>query len=277
MERLCKDMLHTALIYMFAGALLTFQGATSHAAEPWAVSAGTDGVITVLFFGDSLTAAYGLAPEQGFSARIRDKVSGAPIRVVTAGVSGETTAGGVRRIGWLLKRRIDVMVLALGGNDGLRGIDPESMRANLQAIIDRARRVYPRVEVIVAGMEAPPNMGTQYTNRFRGVFTDVAAANSALLIPFLLEGVAAVPELNLPDGIHPNAEGHQIVADHVWEVLGPLLKSMLSRRLEKGDDSQILENRKQEEEKEHGGQKNHQSQSLVTDHSHGTRYDTLLH
>lgn len=187
----------------------------------------------MLFFGDSLTAAYGLAPEQGFAGLIREKVAGlsSPVDVVIAGVSGETTAGGVRRIGWLLRRDIDVMVLALGGNDGLRGIDPESTRDNLQKIIDQVRQVNPGVKMIIAGMEAPPNMGADYTADFRRVFREVAEANDASLIPFLLEGVAAVPELNLPDGIHPNPEGHRILAANVWKVLGPMLEVMLEETM----------------------------------------------
>jgi acyl-CoA thioesterase-1 len=249
-------MLLQVFIYMFAGALVTFQGGAAEAADRTPVHCETNAPITVLFFGDSLTAARGLAPEQGFAGLIREKVAGFsyPIRVIIAGVSGETTAGGVRRIGWLLRRKIDVMVLALGGNDGLRGIDPQSTRKNLQEIIDLARRSNPRVKLIVAGMEAPPNMGTDYTSSFRRVFKDVAAANDAALIPFLLEGVAAVPELNLPDGIHPNVEGHKIVAKNVWKVLGPLLESMSAgaghgddphkkgTASKKGDDAEILEN-----------------------------------
>lgn len=243
-------------IYMFAGALVTFQGVIAEAMDQTALHRETKAPITVLFFGDSLTAAHGLAPEQGFAGLIRKKVAGysCPINVMIAGVSGETTAGGVRRIGWLLRRKFDVMVLALGGNDGLRGIDPQSTRKNLQEIIDRVRKWNPHVKLIIAGMEAPPNMGTDYTSSFRRVYKDVAAANDAALIPFLLEGVAAVPELNLPDGIHPNVEGHRIVAKNVWRVLGPLLKSMLagtehgsgSQKREsaskKGQDSEILEN-----------------------------------
>jgi acyl-CoA thioesterase-1 len=243
-------------IYMFAVALITFQGLTAEAADQKAVHCETRVAITVLFFGDSLTAAHGLALEQGFAGLIRKKVArfSYPIHVIIAGVSGETTAGGVRRIGWLLRRKIDVMVLALGGNDGLRGIDPRSTRENLQEIIDRVRKSNPHVRVIVAGMEAPPNMGSDYTNSFRRVFKDVAAANDAALIPFLLEGVAGVPKLNLPDGIHPNVEGHKIVADNVWNVLGPLLESMSAGARKrnapqnkgiaskKGDDSEILEN-----------------------------------
>lgn len=254
-----KDVLQLSLLYMFAGAWITFQVAIL----PVMVNGGENvkgaSAITVLFFGDSLTAAYGLGPEQGFPGLIQNRVAGLipPVRVIIAGVSGETTAGGVRRIGWLLKRKIDVLVLALGGNDGLRGIDPSSTRGNLQEIINRARTANPSLKVILAGMEAPPNMGVNYTTVFRKVFREVAEANGITLLPFLLEGVAAVPELNLADGIHPNAAGHRIVADHVWKVLGPILESMRggdeitgklreAGKSEKGNDAQILENRQNE-------------------------------
>jgi len=222
--------LRLSLLYMFAGVWMTFQAAASPIAGMRTEATKDDSAITVLFFGDSLTAAYGLAPEQGFPGLIRNKVTGLvpPVRVLIAGVSGETTAGGVRRIGWLLKRRIDVLVLALGGNDGLRGIEPSSMRENLNEIIQRVRASNPVLEVIVAGMEAPPNMGVEYTTRFRKVFRDVAETNQATLLPFLLAGVAADPRLNLSDGIHPNAAGHEIVANHVWKVLGGLLETMRS-------------------------------------------------
>lgn len=225
-------MLYHHALSMFAGALLTFQVMSAASAGPAAAQRGARDAVNVLFFGDSLTAAYGLAPEQGFAGLIREKAAGlaAPVEVLIAGVSGETTAGGVRRIGWLLRRDIDVIVLALGGNDGLRGIDPESTRDNLERIIDQVRRANPEAKVIIAGMEAPPNMGADYTADFRRVFKEVAAATDASLVPFLLEGVAAVPELNLPDGIHPNPEGHKIVADNVWEVLGPILEEMLEEK-----------------------------------------------
>jgi len=223
-------MFKTSTLYMFAGAFLTFQVLLSQAGNQTALPGETDTEITVLLFGDSLTAAYGLAPEQGFAGQIQEKAErlSPVVHTLVAGVSGETTAGGVRRIGWLLRREVDVMVLALGGNDGLRGIDPESTRENLQSIIDRVRAANPRARVIVAGMEAPPNMGTDYTSRFRRIFAEVAAANDAALIPFLLEGVAAEPELNLLDGIHPNVEGHKIVAENVWHVLRPILEEMLA-------------------------------------------------
>jgi acyl-CoA thioesterase I len=183
---------------------------------------------TILFFGDSLTAGYGLDPSEAFPARIGEKIasSGWNFEVINAGLSGETTAGGLRRIDWLLKRRVDVLVLALGANDGLRGVPVEVTRQNLQAIIDRAKSRYPDVKIVIAGMQIPPNLGLEYGSSFRSLFPDLARKNGASLIPFLLEGVGGRPELNLPDGIHPTPEGHKIIAENVWKILQPLLKSL---------------------------------------------------
>jgi acyl-CoA thioesterase-1 len=139
-------------------------------------------------------------------------------------VRGETSAAGLRRIDWLLQQPIAVLVLELGANDALRGQDLVAARANLQAIIDRTRARYPAVRIVVAGMQAPPNLGSRYTREFRDLFTTLARDNGAALIPFLLEGVAAVPELNQTDGIHPTAAGARIMADNVWRVLEPLLR-----------------------------------------------------
>ncbi len=182
---------------------------------------------TILFLGDSLTAGYGLMQEQSFPNLIGDRLKelDLPFEVINAGVPGDTSAGGLRRIDWLLRRRIDILVLELGANDMLRGLPLDLTAENLQSIIDKTRAVYPGVKLVVAGMLAPPNLGPEYTGEFRDIFPALAAANDALLIPFLLEGVAARPELNLPDGIHPNAAGHRIVADDVWKVLERLLGS----------------------------------------------------
>jgi len=182
---------------------------------------------TILFLGDSLTAGYGLMQEQSFPNLIGDRLEelDLPFEVINAGVPGDTSAGGLRRIDWLLRRRIDILVLELGANDMLRGLPLDLTAENLQSIIDKTRAVYPGVKLVVAGMLAPPNLGPEYTGEFRDIFPALAAANDALLIPFLLEGVAARPELNLPDGIHPNAAGHRIVADDVWKVLERLLGS----------------------------------------------------
>jgi len=182
----------------------------------------------ILFFGDSLTAGYGLEPSQAFPALIQEKINvlGWNFRVINAGLSGETTAGGLRRIDWVLQRPIDVLVLELGANDGLRGLPIEGAKQNLQAIIDRTRNKYPRVKVVLVGMQVPANLGRDYTTRFRAIFPELATANGTALVPFLLEGVGGVPALNLPDGIHPTPEGHKIVADNVWKVLEPVLETM---------------------------------------------------
>lgn len=184
---------------------------------------------TVLFMGDSLTAGYGLPPEEAFPSLIGRRLQerDLPFEVINGGVPGETSAGGVRRIDWMLRRRIDILVLELGANDMLRGLPLDQTRDNLQAIIDKTRAAYPDVKIVVAGMLAPPNLGPEYTRQFRDIFPALAEANDAVLIPFLLQDVAARPELNLPDGIHPNAAGQRIVADGVWEVLEPLLAGMI--------------------------------------------------
>jgi acyl-CoA thioesterase-1 len=179
----------------------------------------------ILFFGNSLTAGYGVEPEQAFSYLIQLRLDsiGLPYRVINAGLSGETTASGVNRIDWVLREPVAIMILELGGNDGLRGIDPAETKKNLQQIIGIAQNKYSNIQIIIAGMEAPPNMGSEYITAFRDVFRSLAADNNLRLIPFLLEGVGGEPELNLPDGIHPNPEGHKIVADNVWQVLEELL------------------------------------------------------
>jgi len=180
---------------------------------------------TILFLGNSLTAGYGLQKSQAFPALIQQKIdsSGWNFEIVNAGLSGETSSGGLRRINWLLKRKVDVLVLELGANDALRGISLDLTKKNLQAIIDSTKNKYPNVKIIVAGMLAPPNLGEEYTDKFRSIFT--VLSEDALLVPFLLEGVGGVPELNLSDGIHPTAQGHKIVAENVWNVLKPLLES----------------------------------------------------
>ena len=180
----------------------------------------------VLFLGTSLTAGYGLEESEAYPALIQRKIdsAGLPYRVINAGVSGETSAGGVRRLDWLLRQPVAVLVLELGANDGLRGQDVDALRTNLQTIIDRTRTAHPDARIVVAGMESPPNMGSIYTDAFRAVFPEVARANDAVLIPFLLDGVAAVPELNQADGIHPTAQGQRMVADIVWRYLEPVLR-----------------------------------------------------
>jgi acyl-CoA thioesterase-1 len=183
----------------------------------------------IVFFGDSLAAGYGIEMAQAFPALVQEKIAarGWPFAVVNAGKSGETSAAGLRRVDWLLRGRVDVLVLELGGNDGLRGIEPEVMQRNLQAIIDRTREKNPRVKIVIAGMQAPPNLGAAYATRFRRVFVELAKKNQCPLIPFLLEGVGGVQQLNLPDGVHPTEEGHRIIAENVWKVLEHVLASLI--------------------------------------------------
>jgi acyl-CoA thioesterase-1 len=185
-----------------------------------------------LFLGTSLTAGLGLGETEAYPALIQEKIdsAGLALRVINAGVSGETSAGGLRRLEWLLQQPIGVLVLELGANDALRGQNLAATRANLEAIIDRTRADHPGVRIVVAGMQAPPNLGSEYTRSFREMFPDLARRNHAALIPFLLEGVAAVPQLNQADGMHPNEEGERIVAENVWRVLEPVLRHGEERR-----------------------------------------------
>lgn len=180
---------------------------------------------TILFLGDSLTAGYGLPPEQAFPSLIGQRLRelDLPFTVISAGVPGETSAGGLRRIDWLLRRPVDILVLELGANDMLRGLPLDLTRQNLQSIIDKTRAANPDVKIVVAGMLAPPNLGPEYATEFREVFPALADANGAVLIPFLLQDVAARPDLNLADGIHPNAAGQRIVAEGVWAAIEQLL------------------------------------------------------
>jgi acyl-CoA thioesterase-1 len=181
---------------------------------------------TILFLGDSLTAGQGVEESQAFPALIEEKIQAQrlPFEVINGGLSGDTSAGGLRRIDWLLQRPIDVLVLELGANDGLRGLPVAALKANLQAIIDKVKAKNPRVKIVIAGMEMPPNLGGDYANDFRAVFADLARTNNAALIPFLLEGVGGHIDLNQRDQIHPTAAGHKIVAENVWRVLGPILE-----------------------------------------------------
>jgi acyl-CoA thioesterase I len=180
----------------------------------------------IVFLGTSLTAGLGLDPSQAYPARIEERLraEGLPHRVVNAGVSGETSAAARRRLDWLLRQRVDVLVIETGANDGLRGQDPSATRAEIQAMIDQARRRTPPPRLLLVGMQAPPNLGRDYTERFRAVFPDLARANGIALVPFLLEGVGGVPRLNQADGIHPTAEGHRLLADTIWAQLRPLLQ-----------------------------------------------------
>jgi acyl-CoA thioesterase-1 len=172
----------------------------------------------ILFFGDSITAGYGIDEKQAFPALIQQKLDslGLPWNAVNAGLSGETSAGGLRRIDWLLREPVHMLILELGGNDGLRGVSPADTQDNLEKIIDRTRQKYPDAIIILAGMQIPPNLGQDYAQAFASVYPTVARNKNVPLIPFILEGVGGVPELNLPDGIHPTPKGHSIIAKTVW-------------------------------------------------------------
>lgn len=180
----------------------------------------------ILFFGNSLTAGYGLDEDQSFPALVHERIDslGLKYTVVNAGLSGETTAGGKERIDWVLRQKVDLFVLELGGNDMLRGLNVQATEENLRNIITRVKEKYPDIPVIVAGMQAPPNMGPDYTKTFGGIYPKLAGEFDAGLIPFLLDGVAQVKSLNLPDGIHPNVKGQKIVLENVWKVLQEYLQ-----------------------------------------------------
>ncbi|MEX0287856.1 MAG: arylesterase [Flavobacteriaceae bacterium] len=175
----------------------------------------------ILFFGNSLTAGYGLEPEEAFPALIQAQLDSLELdyTVVNAGLSGETTAGGRNRLSWVLNQKTDVFVLELGANDGLRGIPLDETRRNLETIINAVRERNPDTEIVLAGMQIPPNMGQAYTAEFRSIFPELAKEHNLHLIPFLLEGVAGNPDLNQADGIHPTTEGQKIVAANVWQIL----------------------------------------------------------
>ncbi len=182
----------------------------------------------ILFFGNSLTAGYGLEDEsESFPSLIQARIDSMnlPYKVVNAGLSGETTAGGNGRINWVLNQPVDIFVLELGGNDMLRGLNVESTEVNLRSIIEKVKKIYPDIPIIIAGMQAPPNLGKDYTTKFAGIYEDLAKEYDAGFIPFLLDGVGGVKSLNLPDGIHPNAEGQKIVRENVWQVLKEYLQA----------------------------------------------------
>jgi len=180
---------------------------------------------TILFFGNSLTAGYGIDPEESFAGRIQSRLDSLKkeYRVINGGLSGETTAGGLSRLDWFLEEEPYLFVLELGGNDGLRGIAISETKKNLLAIVDKVRAKYPNTKIILAGMQIPPNMGQEYTEEFKAIYPAVAKEKNIELIPFLLEGVAGNPDLNLPDGIHPTPEGHRIVMETLWPFISKAL------------------------------------------------------
>jgi acyl-CoA thioesterase-1 len=202
--------------------------AVDDGAAPAASEATSVARRTIVFMGTSLTAGFGLPdPDEAYPALIQQRIDslGLNYDVVNAGVSGETSAGALRRIDWVMREPVDVFVLETGANDGLRALSPDSLRSNLERILDRVRATHPGARLVLAGMEAPPNLGARYTRAFHQVYVDVARTEGATLIPFLLEGVAGVDTLNQGDGIHPNLRGARVVADNVWRVLGPMLST----------------------------------------------------
>jgi len=182
----------------------------------------------VLFFGTSLTAGLGLDPEQAFPSLIekRARDEGMPIKAINAGLSGETSAGAVRRIDWVLRTPADLVVIEVGANDALRGLSPDAARANLERVVSAVRAKQPRAKVALIQMEAPPNYGVVYTRSFRSIYSDVARKENIPLLPFLLNGVAGISRLNQPDGLHPNLNGERIVADNLWKALKPLVAQL---------------------------------------------------
>ncbi|NJD11928.1 MAG: arylesterase [Gemmatimonadetes bacterium] len=205
--------------------------AAAPAAQPARPAAAPDPARVILFVGTSLTAGYGVGADSAYPAVIQRWLDSAGLRyrVSNAGISGETSAGGLRRMAWSLQVPIDVLVLELGANDGLRGLDPGQLRANLDSIIRLTLARYPKSAIVIAGMEAPPNLGEHYGTAFRRVFPELARQYHATLVPFLLAGVAAVDSLNQADGMHPTAAGHRVVAANVWQQLEPLLRARLRR------------------------------------------------
>ncbi len=175
----------------------------------------------ILIFGNSLTAGYGLEPAEAFPAQIQNRLDSLklPYKIINAGLSGETTSGGNSRIDWVLRNPVDIFILELGGNDGLRGIPATETRKNLQSMIDKVKAKYPEAKIILAGMQVPPSMGKKYADEFRVIYPELAQKNNVGLIPFLLENVGGEVKLNQKDGIHPNVEGAKIVAENVWKVL----------------------------------------------------------
>jgi acyl-CoA thioesterase-1 len=201
---------------------------SERAAEPGAAKA-SGGAPKIVILGDSLTAGLGVDPSQSFPALLQKRLDAAGHRyeVVNAGVSGDTSAGGLRRLEWSIEGNTRILVVALGGNDGLRGLPASETRRNLEEIIARAKQR--RIDVVLAGMEAPPNYGSAYTAEFRQVFRDLATAHDVVLIPFLLEGVAGIPAMNQPDGIHPNPEGARLVERLVWDAIQPIVEGSATR------------------------------------------------
>lgn len=205
-----------------ATALLLATGGLLFAQE---TTNATDTKKRIVILGDSITAGYGLDPNEAYPALLQEKIDTAklPYTVSNAGVSGDTTAGGLRRVAWVMTKGADVLVIALGGNDGLRGISPEETKRNLLGIIGKSRNKNPAIQILIAGMEMPDNMGADFTTRFKSVFPEAATETKSTLIPFLLKDVGGIAILNQPDGIHPTPEGQAKVAENVWKFLEPVI------------------------------------------------------
>ncbi len=192
----------------------------------WSINLSAQDKKTILVFGDSIAAGLGVDPEQAFPAILQEKIDsvGLAYNVINGGLSGETSAGGLRRISWVLQRKVDIMILELGGNDGLRGIDLTNTKENLQEIINISQAKNPEIQVIIAGMQVPPNLGIEYTNEFVNLYPSLAEENNLPLIPLILDKVGGYEQFMQPDQIHPNAAGHRVVAETVWETLYPIIK-----------------------------------------------------
>jgi acyl-CoA thioesterase-1 len=225
-------LMNKLLNIVFAGSLIYLAGCSSDSKQEATSSrpqkpdstpavTTTTNMKTIIFFGNSLTAGYGVDPSEAYPALIQNKIDSLKLKykVINAGVSGETSAGGNGRVSWILKQPIDIFVLELGSNDGLRGIPVTETKKNLQSIIDKVKLKYPAAKLVLAGMQMPPNMGAQYATAFKNIFPELAEKNKMALIPFLLQGVGGEANLNQEDRIHPTAEGYKIVAENVWSVL----------------------------------------------------------
>jgi acyl-CoA thioesterase-1 len=238
-----RDLIAFCSLAAFAGCEHPREELPTRAASP---SADPDRP-AVLFVGTSLTAGLGVDPEQAYPALIQQKIDsdGLNFRVINAGVSGETSAGALRRVDWLFRQPVAVLVLETGANDGLRGLSTDSLRANIQAIFDRAKRLQPAPRLVLIGMRVPPNYGRSYSTAFAALYPELARENKAVLVPFLLEGVGGVPSLNQPDGVHPTAAGQRIMAETVWRVLERVLKAERAERADKPDESDKADSTKQ--------------------------------
>lgn len=222
-----KRNLMTSWKILTLGLWFGIAGALCAADPPSANPSVSAKKLRVILLGDSITAGYGLEnAADAYPALLQKKVdsAGLAFTIVNAGVSGDTTAGGLRRVVWAMGKEADMLLIALGGNDGLRGIPAKETKSNLEGIIARARTRFPDIQVILAGMRMPPNFGPEYTREFAAVFGTVAKEQKTDFVPFLLENVGGLPKLNQDDMIHPNPEGQKIVAENVWKILGPLLK-----------------------------------------------------